>query len=122
MTRLLPALPVLLLAACATQPHVYQPVASQSYAALGSEPFWLLSIGDDRIVLRTPDGESVWPRTMRTNVEGVRSWESGEIRIVARPGPCTAENERAYADYVTVTLPGRQLAGCGGPLLARDRP
>jgi uncharacterized membrane protein len=120
MMRLLPALPALLLAACATQPRVYQPVASQSYAALGSEPFWLLNIGDDRIVLRTPEGESVWPRTMRTNVEGVRSWESGEIRVVARPGPCTAENERVYEDYVTVTVPGRQLTGCGGRLVRPD--
>ena len=117
MTRLLLALPLLLLAACAAQPRVYQPVASQSYAALGSEPFWLLNIGDDRIVLRTPEGETSWPRTMRSNAEGVRSWESGEIRIVARPGPCTAQGERVYEDHVTVTLPGRQLAGCGGRLV-----
>lgn len=121
MKRLLPSLPLLVLAACAAQPRVYQPVASQSYAALGSEPFWLLNIGDDRIVLRTPEGERVWPRTMRSNAEGVRSWESGEIRVVARPGPCTAENERVYRDHVTVTLPGRQLVGCGGLPVRRGR-
>ena len=121
MTRFRFALPALLLAACAAQPRVYQPVASQSYAALGSEPFWLLNIGDNRIVLRAPEGESVWPRTMRTNDEGVRSWESGEIRIVARPGPCTAASERVYDDHVTVTLPGRQLTGCGGRLVRPER-
>jgi uncharacterized membrane protein len=121
MKRLPFALPFLLAAACATQPAVYQPVANPSYAALGSEPFWLLNIGGDRIVLRTPEGETVWPRTMRSNVEGVRSWESGELRIVARPGPCTASNERVYEDNVTITLPDRQLAGCGGRLIRPER-
>jgi len=118
MTRLLLAL---LLAGCASQPRVYQPVSDPVYSASGAEPFWLLNIGDQRIVLRTPDGERVWPRTLRTNEEGVRSWESGEIRIVARPGPCTAESGRVYEDLVTVTLPDRQLTGCGGRLLRPER-
>lgn len=126
MKRLLPALPVLLLAACATSPQPYAPVRDVRYQAMGAEPFWLLAIGDDRIVLRTSEGgEAVWPRTMPRMAGETRIWQSGDgvqvISIEARPGPCESEDGQVYADHVRVRLSGRELQGCGGRLVRGAR-
>jgi len=124
MNRLLLALPALLLAACATSPRPYAPVRNVRYQALGAEPFWLLTIGDDRIVLRTSEGgEAIWPRTMPRMEGETRIWQAGDgvqvIAVEARPGPCETDGEEVYADQVRVRLSGRELNGCGGRLLRR---
>jgi len=119
MTRLLP-LPALLLAAgCAASSQPYAPVSNVRYQALGAEPFWMLSIGDDRIVLRRAGlADSAWPRVLPRTENGVRIWVSGvngaTITVEARPGPCTAESGRVYADTVRVRAAGDALEGCGG--------
>ena len=84
----------------------------------------MLAIGDDRIVLRTSEGEEAsWPRTMPRMEGETRIWQSGEgvqvIAVEARPGPCETEGEAVYADHVRVRLSGRELDGCGGRLLRR---
>jgi len=125
MKRLLLLVPALLLAGCETSSRPYAPVRNVRYQAMGAEPFWLLNIGDDRIVLRSSgqDGEAIWPRTMPRTEGGARIWQSGEgvqaIMIEARPGPCETESDRVYADRVRIRLGGRELAGCGGRLLRR---
>ena len=127
-------LPLLVLAACETTPHVgpYAPVATVRYSAIGQEPFWLLTIGDDRIVLRQASengapNEAVWPRTLpRTTPDGFTLWQSGEgtqvIAIASRPGPCTGAGGRVYADEVRIRLSGRELRGCGGRAMGPARP
>ena len=125
--KFLMLLPVALLAsACATAPRPYAPVQNVRYSALGHDPFWMVTIGDDRIVLRfareadADAPEAVFPRTLPRTVDGVRTWQSGEgtavISIEARPGPCTGSGGRRYQDQVRVRLSGRELQGCGGRL------
>ncbi|WP_114951772.1 hypothetical protein [Sphingosinicella terrae] len=124
------ALPVLI-AGCRTGTTAYAPVENVRYAAIGQDPFWMVTIGDDRIVLRLGGeagegvNEAVWPRTLPRTVDGVRTWESGEgtrvIAIESRPGPCTGARGRRYQDNVRVRLSGRELTGCGGRLLADYR-
>jgi uncharacterized membrane protein len=127
MKRLLLAVPAFaLLASCATSQTPYAPVQNVRYQAAGTEPFWLLAIGDDRIVLRTAnEGERVWPRTLPRSAGGTRSWQSGEgeagITIEARPGPCATPSERVYEDEVTIRTGALTLTGCGGRLARRDR-
>lgn len=129
MKPLLFVLPLLLLgSACETaRDRVYSPVRNPVYQAHGSEPFWSLAIGDDRIVLTTgfdDMSEAVWPRTLPRTVDGVRTWQSGDgtavIGIEARPGPCVTEGEEIYEDEVRVRLSGRELTGCGGHLIGRE--
>jgi uncharacterized membrane protein len=124
MKRLALALPLLLAAGCATtQP--YAPVRDVAYQALGAEPFWMLAIGDHRIVLRssTFEGERSWPRTLPRTVAGVRTWRSEQggsfIIVESRPGPCETEGEEVYEDNVSVTVGDQALTGCGGRLLER---
>lgn len=122
------ALPLLLLGACETTPRAepYAPVASVHYSAIGQQPFWLLTIGEDRIVLRQGSeggeiNESVWPRTLPRTVDGTTLWQSGEgtqvIAIASRRGPCTGSAGRVYEDEVRVRLSGVELRGCGGRML-----
>ena len=126
--RLLPSV-LLLAAGCTTTPAIYQPVADPTYMAIGRDPFWMVAIGDRRIVLRTGgDGSDEvadvsWPRVLPRTVDGIRTWQSGEgmrvITIEARPGPCDAGRQR-FADHVRVRLSGRELNGCGGRPLNED--
>jgi uncharacterized membrane protein len=121
--------PYLLLAGCAMQSGLYAPVANPIYSAIGHDPFWMLAIGEDRIVLRLGhDGgeqaeeydDLVYPRTLPRTENGVRTWQTGEgtetLTVEARPGPC-AQTDRSYEDHVRVRLSGRELSGCGGRLL-----
>ena len=52
MRQFLLILPLFLAAGCETTPRPYAPVDNVRYSAIGENPFWLLTIGDDRIVLR----------------------------------------------------------------------
>jgi uncharacterized membrane protein len=125
MRRLLLILPLILACGCETTPRPYAPVDNVRYSALGENPFWLLAIGDDRIVLRhSPDddaAEAVWPRTLPRTVDGKRIWEAGDgtqvITIETSPGPCADSRGRNYEDHVRVRLSGVELNGCGGRLL-----
>lgn len=113
---------LLSLGACAAGDSApFSPVGAFRYGALGHDPFWMVAIGDDRIVLTLGPQEQLasydYPRALPSESGGVRRWESGEgtqvIAIEARPGPCTA-GPRSYADHVRVTLSGRMFEGCGG--------
>ena len=121
--RITAVLPGLLLAACASTPRPYAPVENVRYSAVGETPFWMLAIGDDRIVLRVAgaDGDAVWPRTLPRTQGGVTTWQSGDgtgvITVEARHAPCTNAAGRRFEDNVVVRLSGRELRGCGGRLL-----
>ena len=125
MNRLLLAFPLLLAAGCATSSRVYQPVADTRYAAIGHDPFWMLTIGDDLIVFRTSRGEGDlhWDRTLPRTENGVRIWESGEaghrIRVEARDGPCSGRGGQAFEHHVRASFDGGgfEYIGCGGRLV-----
>jgi uncharacterized membrane protein len=122
---LLPIFVLLAASGCADDRRPYAPVGEVSYQAMGAEPFWMLTIGDDRIVLRQAgQADRTWPRTLPRTQDGVRTWTSdagGESIIVeARPGPCAAENERIYEDDVLIRVAGGERRGCGGRLARRE--
>lgn len=126
MKRLSPLILALLAGCSMASERPYNPVRDYQYGAFGHDPFWLVSIGDDKIVLtlgpaggRADGGLSsfAYPRVLPKTENGVRRWESGEgtqvITVEARPGPCTTGG-RTYADRTTVFLSGRTMTGCGG--------
>jgi len=129
---LLVSLPIL--AACASTRQPYAPVENVRYSALGENPFWMVTIGDDRIVLTfgpdpgaraEPLNGHVYPRTLPRTVDGVTSWTSSDgtaaIGVEAMPGPCEGSRGARYRDRVRVRLNGRELTGCGGPRLEPER-
>ncbi len=117
--------PLLLVAACST-PRPYAPVDDVRYTAIGADPFWMVTIGDDRIVLRLagtegPRDES-WPRVLPVHDGDITRWQSGGgthvITVEARRGSAPCESGRVlYQDQVRVTLSGRMLEGCGGRIV-----
>ena len=127
MRTKLPLLPLLLLAACQTTQQPYAPVENVRYSAMGAEPFWMVTIGDDRIVLRMGQpGNDVrdigYPRTLPVTQGNLTRWQSGEgtqvITVEARRMTTACEQSgRRYEDHVRVMLSGRMLEGCGGRLL-----
>jgi uncharacterized membrane protein len=127
--KLLPLVLLAPLAACAA-PRPYAPVRTVSYSAIGAAPLWLLTIGDDRIVLARPAGdgamaEAIYPRVLPRVAAGRRTWESGEgvqaIGIEATPESCEGSRGIVYADRVRVRLSGVELHGCGGRILSGGR-
>jgi uncharacterized membrane protein len=126
-------LAALALAGCAADPasQPIGPARSFDYGAISHDPFWMVAIGDDSVILtRGPEGgradgeltSHAYPRAVPSEANGVRRWESGEgtavIAVEAQPGPCTTGG-RSYPDRVKVYLSGRVLDGCGGPEIAR---
>jgi uncharacterized membrane protein len=132
--KALPILALLAVTGCSlggSEP--YNPVRDFQYGAISHDPFWLVSIGGDRIVLTLgdeggrADGELKsfeYPRVLPRNVDGVRRWESGDgtqvITVEARPGPCTTGGH-TYADRTKIFLSGRMMEGCGGREIAQGR-
>ena len=127
MRTRLSLLPLLLLAACQTSPQPYAPVDNIRYSAMGAAPFWMVTIGDDRIVLRIgQEGREVrdidYPRTLPVTQGNLTRWQSGEgtqvVTVEARRLADSCEQSgRHYEDHVRVMLSGRMLEGCGGRLL-----
>lgn len=126
MKRLVPLAAIALAGCAATGERPYSPVDNFHYGAISHDPFWLVSIGDDRIVLTMgptggrADGELKsfeYPRVLPKVTDGVRRWQSAEgtqvITVEARPGPCMTGG-RTYADKTRILLSGRMMEGCGG--------
>ena len=126
MKKLL-TLTLLTLAGCSTGGGVHAPVDHVDYNAISHDPFWLVSIGDDRIVLTMgpeggrADGELVdhqFPRVLPvTAADGTRRWEAQNgahiVSIEAKPGSCKTGG-RSYAEATHVRFNGRDMYGCGG--------
>jgi len=131
MKPLLPTfLAALLLSGCAAAERPYAPVRDVRYSAIGAAPFWLLTIGDDRIVLARPSkgrgmAEAVYPRVLARREGGVQTWQSGEgvqvIGIEARAGRCEGARGIVYEDQVRIRLSGAELNGCGGRIVEGGR-
>jgi hypothetical protein len=113
--------------ACSAPPQPHAPVREPDYTALGAEPAWLLTIGEERIVLsfgrqggRMRD--MVYRRGAARIEDGVRRWDGGEgvavIGVEAWRRPCQGAGGATFEDVVRVRLSGRELNGCGGRMLS----
>jgi len=124
---------VLACAGCAGAGQLHAPVKNAKYGAISHDPFWLVSVGDDRIVLTSgsvggaADGglnSYAYPRVLPRTVNGVKRWDAGAgtnvLSLEARPGPCTTGGRR-YPDRVKVYLSGVTMEGCGGREIAGGR-
>ena len=96
-----------------------------TYRALGTEPFWSVTVRQGRATLERPDRPPLTvavtmaedPRTLRYLGEG--------LTVMASPGPCSdGMSDALYADRVQVAFGEGTLKGCGGPRIddGPDRP
>jgi heat shock protein HslJ len=115
MRNLLP-LAAAALAGCVTLPPEGAPGA---YRALGTEPFWSVTIADGRMSYDAPDGPrfSV-PAPAPRPTPGGRRYETARLVLDIRRQSCSdGMSDRIYADSVRATVDGRPLSGCGGEIL-----
>ena len=113
--KTMPALPLLVLglAACQTVP-----AGQGDYRAIGTEPFWDLTIGRDLVF--TDRGNNIQvaepaPRA-RTGVAG-ETYVGRRLSVTIVHARCSdGMSDRSYPDTVTVTVDGRAYRGCGASI------
>lgn len=119
MRIMIPGL-ALAFAACATVPP--PPVPGATYRALGTEPFWGLTIDRREIVFTEANapGTRIVQPTPRVIV-GVAGeiYQTPRINVNIVHTPCSdGMSDRTYPDKVQVRVDGRAFEGCGGDPLA----
>ena len=108
-----------ILAGCATAPPP-PPITPNPpggvYRALGTEPFWGLTIDPQQMVFTQPDAQPVaqpTPRVMVGVAGEIYRTERIDVNIVH--AKCSdGMSDRVYPDKVQVTVDGRRFEGCGG--------
>jgi len=94
---------------------------SSTYRALGTEPFWSVTIGGGRIVYEDAERRRVSVRAPRPMPMRLgRSYRTPRLSVtIFRNRECSdGMSDRRYADTVRVRVDGRSLDGCGGAILA----
>ena len=106
--------------ATAQAPAVYQAdtaVGPIDYRAVGTEPFWELTIGREIRFTDKGSNLTVIDRTpkVRNGVAG-EMYQSARINVNINHMRCSdGMSERTYRDTVQVLTSGRVYRGCGGP-------
>jgi len=110
------ALVVLVPAGCAS---MSAPTSHDAYRALGTEPFWAVTVAHGRLTYTSPEGGfSVPAPTPHTTFNGHR-YETRRIVLDISHARCSdGMSDRVYPDRVVAIVDGRELRGCGGAPLA----
>ena len=118
MRALIPLL-LLPLAACVTMP----PGEAETYRAVGTEPFWSITIANGRMTYETPDGGFSVPAPRGQENGSGRSWETRRIRLTMWHEECSdGMSDNRFPQTVRATVDGRELRGCGGDRVSPASP
>jgi uncharacterized membrane protein len=102
----------LLLAGCATLPLGAE---TETYRALGTEPFWSIRIAKGQIRYETPDGGFSVRAPRGQELGDGRLWETRRITLQALNQECSDRmSDNRYSQTVRAVVDGRALEGCGG--------
>ena len=95
----------------------------EPYGAAGGEPFWSLEIGNGRLYFGVNDDVVIVPapRPRVTRDGRIRRYSAPGIEVLLRRENCGLEDERTYADAVTVISGHWTVEGCGGRVV-REAP
>ncbi|MHA6723090.1 META domain-containing protein [Sphingomonas sp. RS2018] len=107
-----------LLALVATAPATARTEVAP-YSALGTEPFWSLSIDETRMTWRGIEGRPLSVRKPRPiTARGVERYVARGMTVEVTHRACSdGMSDRRYADTVRVTIGRRVYDGCGGTLI-----
>jgi uncharacterized membrane protein len=119
MKQLTALLPVLALSACLAPPPP-PPLTPNPpggvYRALGTEPFWGLTIDERQMVFTAPDSQPISQPTPKVIIGFAGEiYQSERIGVNIVHAQCSdGMSDRTYPDKVQVTVDGRRFEGCGG--------
>ncbi len=110
------------LAGCATGGGIERLRPGQeAYTAVGTEPFWTLTI-DPRVIIFTDRSNNVrvTETTPRASTgPGGQAYRTTRMQVTVTRGRCNdGMSDRAYPERVQVQVDGRTFQGCGGEPLA----
>ena len=108
--RLILAAPLLALAGCQTVAP-----AGGDYRAIGTEPFWDLTIGRDLVFTDRGTNVRVAEPAPRVRLGGAgESYRGRRLSVTIVHAPCSdGMSDRTYPDTVEITVDGRLYRGCG---------
>ena len=108
-----------MLAACAPYPPP-PPIGSPStgtYRALGTEPFWGLTISPVEMTFDEPNGPTRIVQPTPRPIIGIAGeiYQTPRLNVNVVHAQCSdGMSDRVYPDKVQVTADGRRFEGCGG--------
>lgn len=109
------AVGILLLAGCAT----VSTGEGEPYRALGTEPFWSITIGGGRMTYNTPDGGFSVPDPRAGETGDGRIYRTRRMTLHIWHGECSDRmSDNRYPQTVRAEVDGRTLNGCGGTATA----
>ena len=87
------------------------------YRAIGTEPFWAVTVRGEILLLQRPDQPTRRYR-VKMNVEGNALRYTGEgFAMTATAGPCNdGMSDNIWSDRVQIAFAQGALKGCGGEL------
>lgn len=97
--------------------------SGDAYRAIGTEPFWSLSIDATSIIWRPADGRAITVARPRPIIgfNGEMYRARGMTVDITHVRCSDGMSERSYADTVKVTIGRRTLTGCGGEIVVADQ-
>jgi len=127
MKQFIAIAPMALLAACSPLPPVGPPPPMGTYRAVGTEPFWSLTIGPREMTFEEPNRPTpvVQPTPRPTIGVAGEIYQTPRLNVNIVHSRCSdGMSDRVYPDKVQVAADGRRFEGCGGeavvpPALAR---
>ena len=88
----------------------------RAYRALGTEPFWSITVANGRMTYQSPEGGFSVPAPRGQELGDGRIWETGRITLQASNRECSdGMSDNSYPQAVRAVVDGRSLNGCGGP-------
>jgi uncharacterized membrane protein len=117
MKQFLALAPLALLAACSMPPPVGAPPPTGTYRAVGTEPFWGLTITPTEIIFEEPNAPAriVQPRPRPIIGVAGEIYQTSRLNVNIVHARCSdGMSDRVYPDKVQVTADGRRFEGCGG--------
>lgn len=91
------------------------PPPADEYRAIGTEPFWAVTVRNGQLSLERPSGETLRLAVTRTEGRGVIRYAGEGFSMNVTPGPCSDGMSNAmWADRVQIAFADGALKGCGG--------
>lgn len=109
------------LAACQAAPPLAPASSAGVYRALGTEPFWALTITPREMIFEEPNGPTRLVEPTPRPIIGIAGeiYQAGRIRVNIVHARCSdGMSDRIYPDKVQLGVGGASYQGCGGEAVA----
>lgn len=96
-------------------PRPAPPSSETRYRAVGTEPFWAVTVKGSELTLERPDRPSVRVPITRTDDGRAIRYLGDGLAMVVTEGPCSdGMSDAVWAERVSVSFGEGTLKGCGG--------